>query len=116
MDNNIVTKIVVMGGFDRYGSRYLSSTEVLDVDTMTWAKHAPLPISVNYNRGVTSLGGPYLGFSIGGHDGTGRSKSNIYGLKSQGKNIFTWEEVHNMSATRRLHSAVNAPKNLLTNC
>ena len=105
-----------MSGYDRYGSKYLSSTEVLDVDTMTWARHAPLPTSGILNRGVASFGGSYLGFSIGGMERYGRSRSKIYGLKSLGKNMFTWEEVHNMTAGRRYHSAVNAPKNLLTNC
>ena len=100
-----------MGG---YGSGFLSSTEVLDVDTMRWERHAPLPISVVLNRGVASLGGTYLGFSIGGNNRTGQSKSNVYGLKSLEKNRFNWEEVHNMNGARRYHSAVNAPKNLLT--
>ena len=101
-----------MGG---YGSGQLSSTEVLDVNTMTWRVGPPLPISVESNRGVPSVEGNYLGFSTGGY-GNGQRHSKIYGLKETSKDVYTWEEVQSMTTARSYHSVVNAPKTLLPNC
>jgi len=110
-DSNVITKIVVMGGNGRDGV-YLSSTEILDVNSMTWGTGPALPRSDIYNKGVQSESGTYLGFSIGGV----RIKNKIYGLKKTSENGYTWEEVHSMTTDRYLHSAVNAPKSLLPNC
>lgn len=108
----MITQIVVMGGYD--GSDYLSSTEILDVNSMTWRTGPALPISVSRNRGLQSEVGPYLGFSTGGYNG--QSQNKIYGLKKTSKEIFEWEEVHSMTTARYLHSVVNTPKTLLPNC
>lgn len=105
-ENNEITKIVVMGGNN---SGALSSTVILDVNSMTWRTGPALPISVSYNKGVHSEGGTYLGFSIGG------SIKSIYGLKKTSEDSFTWEEVHGMTTARVWHSVVNAPKSLLPN-
>ena len=91
---------MVMGG---HGSERLSSTEVLDVNTMTWRVGPPLPISVESNRGVQSVAGTYLGFSTGGY-GNGQRHSKIYGLKKTSEDVYTWEEVHSMTAARQWHS------------
>ena len=89
----MITEIVVMGG---YGSRYLSkilsrsSTEILDVNSMTWRTGPALPFSVIDNKGVQSEVGPYLGFSIGGY-GRGRKQRKVYGLKKTSEDSFEWE-------------------------
>ena len=105
-----------MGGTGNgQSSGRLSSTEVLDVDTMTWAIGPPLPVAVYKNRGVESVSGAYLGFSTGGL-GDGQAQSKIYGLKKTSDNVYIWEEVHSMIKGRYDHSIVNAPKSLLPNC
>ena len=113
-DNNVVTHIVVMGG-----AGYLSSSEILDVNTMTWATGPPLPVPVNVNRGVESVDGTYLGFSTGGNGRHGNRvlrESKILGLKKTSENVYFWEEVHSMTTARNTHSIVNAPNSLLPNC
>ena len=112
-NNNMITEIVVMGGI---GSVYLSSTEILDVNSMTWRNGPALPISVHGNRGVQSEVGPYPGFSIGGWSGRGQKTRKIFGLKKTPEDNFKWEEVHSMTTARASHSVVNAPKSLLPNC
>ena len=112
-DNNMITEIVVMGG---YGSGYLSSTEILDVNSMTWRTGPALPISVSSNKGVQSEVGPYLGFSTGGSDWRGQVQNKICGLRKTNGISFKWEEVHSMTTARLGHSVVNAPKSLLPNC
>ena len=108
----MITEIVVMGGD---GSRLLSSTEILDVNSMTWRTGPSLPFAVCGNRGVQSEVGPYLGFSTGGIGMYGVDRK-IYGLKKTNGNSFKWEEVHGMTIGRYYHSVVNAPKSLLPNC
>ena len=115
-DNDLITKIVVMGGWSRDPGRILSSTEILDVNSMTWRTGPALPISVKGNKGVQSEGGPYLGFSTGGYVGSSQYINKIYGLKETSKDSFKWEETHSMTTARHLHSVVNAPKSLLPSC
>ena len=111
----MITKIVVMGG---HGSERLSSTEVLDVNSMRWKTGPALPTSVTHNKGVQSEVRPYLGFSTGGPFDYGKKQyqNKIYGLKKTNGNSFKWEEVHGMTTGRYFHAVVNAPKNLLPNC
>ena len=89
-----------MGG---YNSDYLSSTEILNVNSMTWGNGASLPIAVAQNRGVESKGGEYSGFSFGGYSG-GSTRSEVYGWS---KSSHSWYELHSMTTARRLHSVVN---------
>ena len=110
--NNIVTQIVVMGGV---GSAPLSSTEVLDVSTMTWSIGPPLPTSFYDNRGVQSVDDSYLGFSTGGY-GNSKRQNQIIGLKRTNKDFYSWEYVHSMTTPRNAHSVVNAPGSFLPNC
>ena len=122
----MITKIVVMGGFCSGVNGYVthSSTEILDVNTMTWGIGPNLPIDVFDHKGVQSVSETYLGFSIGGYcsklrsckDGYSKAQSKIFGLKKTNENVYVWEEVHNMTTARWSHSVVNAPKNLLPNC
>ena len=108
----MVSNVVVMGGYE---SDRLTSTEILDVATMTWTTGPDLPIPVYDNRGVTSATGPYLGFSTGGNC-DGRRCREIFGLKETSQNVYTWEEVHSMTTGRTAHHVVNAPKSILPNC
>ena len=115
----MITEIVVMGGYYTRFFSYiaLSSTEILDVNSMTWTTGPALPISVYGNKGVQSEVGPYLGFSTGGRNNRNNPCQNkIYGLKKTNGNSFKWEEVHGMTTARYHHSVVNAPKSLLPNC
>ena len=114
-DSNITTQIVVMGGHGSGPYSYLSSTEILDVNSMTWRTGPALPISVSGNSGVRSEVRPYLGFSTGGY-GNGQQQRKVYGLKKTNGNSLKWEEVHGMTTGRSWHSIVNAPKSLLPNC
>ena len=103
-----------MGGS---GGPWLSSTEILDVNTMTWSIGPPLPVSVNAIRGVESVSGTYLGFATGGYLAhQSREQSKIYGIKKTNEKVYTWEEVHGMTTGRYVHSVVNAPNSLLPNC
>ena len=79
----MITNVVVMGGYD---SARLTSTEILDVATMSWTTGPNLPVAVYYNRGVTSETGNYLGFSTGGSI-FGEKFIKIYGLKETNRCI-----------------------------
>ena len=103
-----------MGG--EGSSRWLSSTEILDVKTMTWSNGPNLPISVTGNRGVESFTDTYLGFSAGGSDGGSYAYNNVYGLKKTSGNTYRWVQVQSMATGREYHSVVNAPTTLLPNC
>ena len=95
---------------------YLSTAEVLDVNSMTWRTGPSLPISIRYNRGVESVSGTYLGVSTGGTGAQVGVQGNIHGLKKTSENGLEWEEVHGMTRARYDHSVVNAPKSVLPNC
>ena len=97
------------------GSGVLSSTDILDVKTMTWRNGPDLPISVLENHGVESVTDTYLGFSTGGY-GNRQVQNKIYGLKKTSGNTYRWEQVKSMTTGRREHSVVNAPTSLLPNC
>ena len=115
-DNNEITKIVVMGGYEAARiARRLTSVEVLDINTMTWGIGPSLPLMESDNKGIQSVSDPYLGFSTGGAN-NGRLAGIIYGFKKTGEDVYTWEEVHSMTRGRSGHSIVNAPKRLLPNC
>ena len=107
--------MVIAGNNPSVRGDRLSSTEVLDVNTMTWGIGQPLPRPDAGNRGMQSGSDTYLGFSTGGN-GNGRRHSKIYGLIATDENGLEWEEVHSMTTARSYHSAVNAPKSLLPNC
>ena len=111
----MITEIVVMGGHNS-APEYFSSTEILDVNSMTWRAGPTLPISVYANKGVQSEVGSYLGFSTGGRLESRQYQRKIYGLKKGVGNSLNWEEVHGMTTARGWHSVVNVPKSLLPNC
>ena len=103
-----------MGG--RGSSGWFSSTEILDVKTMTWSNGPNLPITVIRNRGVESFTDTYLGFSTGGTNYYWNGYNNVYGLKKTSGNTYRWVQVQSMATGRYWHSVVNAPTTLLPNC
>ena len=111
MEHNNVTNVVVVGGKSNNGR--LSSAEILDVKTMKWQNLPNLPFEVDFNNGVESVVGPYLGFSLGGYSSTYETK--IVGLKKEGEN-FRWQEVNSLSIGRRYMASVNAPSSMVPSC
>ena len=112
-DNNIVTKVVVMGGENYDGT--ISSAEMLDVRTMTWQYLPDLPFAVRYNEGVESVVGPYIGFSMGGQSSSSSYERKVVGLKKEGEN-YEWQQVNSLSTGRQHLASVNAPSSMLPSC
>ena len=112
-ENNIVTKVVAMGGYS-YGERS-SSAEILDVRTMSWQNLPNLPFKVKYNNGVESVVGPYMGYSIGGQSDSQNYERRVIGLKKEGDN-YQWEEVNSLSTGRLALASVNAPSSMVPSC
>ena len=113
MENNIITKVVVMGGQTHFGRE--SSAEILDVKTMKWQNLPNLPFGVKYNKGVESVVGPYLGFSIGGSSSSYSYERRIVGLKKEGEN-YRWQQVNSLSTGRYDPASVNAPSSMVPAC
>ena len=112
-ENNIVTKVVAMGG-NSYNEPS-SSAEILDVRTMSWQNLPNLPFKVQYNNGVESVVGPYSGFSIGGESDSQIYERRVIGLKKEGDN-YQWQEVNSLSTGRRQLASVNAPSSMVPSC
>ena len=112
-ENNIVTKVVAMGG-QGYDGR-LSSAEMLDVRTMSWQNLPNLPFKVQYNNGVESVVGPYMGFSIGGTSDSNNYERRIVGLKKEDGN-YRWQQVDSLSTGRKYLASVNAPSSMSPSC
>ena len=113
MENNIVTKVVVMGGNNYDGK--LSSAEMLDVRTMKWQNLPNLPFEVYKNEGVESVVEPYIGFSVGGYSNSNRYERRIIGLKKEGEN-YRWQQVNSLSTGTYAPASVNAPSSMLPSC
>ena len=113
MKNNIVTNVVVMGGYGYDG--YLSSAEMLDVRTMKWQNLPNLPFAVQYNRGVESVVEPYMGFSMGGYSNSDAYERRIVGLKKEGES-YQWQQVNSLSTGRQKLASVNAPNSMVPSC
>ena len=112
-ENNIVTKVVAMGGYSYYEPS--SSAEILDVRTMSWQNLPNLPFKVQNNNGVESVVGPYMGYSIGGQSDSQNYERKVIGLKKEGNN-FQWQEVNSLSTGRRQLASVNAPSSMVPSC
>ena len=138
--NGNVSNVYVFGGYPGP----MKSTEVLNVNDLTWSDGPDLPIGVHGNAGVESNDNQYLGFSVGGttlvrngrrryqHTNTRTKyqyqehqyqehnirysyKNTIYGLQKSGENE-KWIAFKSMNEPRYLASAVNVPSSLLTFC
>jgi len=91
----------------------MKSTEVLNVNDLTWSDGPDLPIGIYGNAGVESNDNQYLGFSVGGYNSG--YKNTIYGLQKSGDNL-KWVTFQSMNEPRYYASAVNVPTTLLTFC
>ena len=107
--NGNVSKVYVFGGYPGP----MRSTEVLNVNDLTWSDGPDLPIEVYGNAGVESNDNQYLGFSVGG--GNNGYKDTIYGLQKSGQNQ-KWVAFQSMNEAREYASVVNVPSSLLTFC
>ena len=104
-EKGTTTKVVAMGGSSWSGT--LSSAEILDVASMQWQDLPDLPFSVRGNKGVESVTGPYLGFSVAGINRDSTSFENrIIGLRKNQNGNYYWQEVNNQLITGRKHPAV----------
>ena len=106
--NGNVSNVYVFGG-----TGAMKSTEVLDVNDLTWSDGPDLPIGIYGNAGVESNDNQYLGFSVGGYNGG--CKNTIYGLQKSGDNL-KWVTFQSMNEPRHYASAVNVPSSLLSFC
>ena len=119
--NGNVSNVYVFGGESgSLKSITMKSTEVLNVNDLTWSDGPDLPIGMYSNAGVESKDNQYLGFSVGGSaavktQGENSSKNTIYGLQKSGGNQ-KWVEFKSMDEPRNYASVVNVPSSLLTFC
>ena len=99
-----------MGGSGVQYGEYLSSAEILDVATMQWQDLPDLPFRVTGNKGVESVTGPYLGFSVAGFNSDSKSyEKRILGLRKNQNGNYYWQVVNNQLTTgRSLPAVVNA--------
>ena len=107
-EKGTTTKVVAMGGSSWSGT--LSTAEILDITTMQWEDLPDLPFRVSHNKGVESVTGPYLGFSVAGFNGDSTSYENrIIGLRKDQNGNYYWQVVNNQLTTgRSLPAVVNA--------
>merc|ERR1711902_23372 len=109
------TKVVAMGGYnDRYN--YLASAEILDVASMQWQDLPDLPFEVHGNKGIESVIGPDLGFSVAGQSNAGY-ENRIIGLRKNRNGTYFWQELTTQLTTgRRLAAVVNVPNSMVPSC
>ena len=110
--NNTIKEIYVIGGSTQQD--YSSSTEVLNVQNLTWSDGPSLPFGMYGLKAVASVQDEYIGFVVGGNT-KGGPLNTIFGLKKSNKNL-SWIEIGRMNMTRFDHTVVNAPLSLMTSC
>ena len=122
-ENGTTTKVVAMGGLsmgvinkDLLTSGTLSTAEILDVASMQWEDLPDLPFGVHGNKGVESVIGPYLGFSVAGRNNAG-NKNRIIGLRKNLNGTYFWQELTTQLTTGRRDAAVvNIPDSMVPSC
>ena len=105
-----VSNVYVFGGYPGP----MKSTEVLNVNDLTWSDGPDLPIGIADNACVESNDNQYLGFSVGGWN-SGGYKNTIYGLQKSSQHQ-KWVAFKSMNEARYFASVVNVPSSLLTFC
>ena len=105
-----VSNVYVFGGF--LGP--MRSTEVLNVNDLTWSNGPDLPIGMYGNAGVESDNNQYLGFSVGGYSSYDY-RSTIYVLQKSG-GIPKWVAFKFLNEAREFPSVVDIPSSLLNFC
>ena len=118
-ENGTITKVVAMGG--KTNANYaMSMAEILDVASLQWQQLPDLPFKVVSNKGVESVIGPYLGFSVAGSRPLGsswRREKRIIGLRKNKNGSYYWEQLNSqLSYGRDSFSAVNAPISMVPTC
>ena len=108
------TMVVAMGG---YGSRgRLATAEILNVTSMQWQDLPDLPFGVYGNKGIESVIGPNLGFSVAGSSNAGY-ENRIIGLRKNRNGTYFWQELTAQVTTGRGYPAVvNAPDTMVPSC
>ena len=113
--NGNVSNVYVFGGESTsIKSITMKSTEVLNVNDLTWSDGPNLPIGMYENAGVESNDNQYLGFSVGGGRSTDQNNT-IYGLQKLSQNQ-KWVAFQSMNEARNHASVVNVPSSLFTFC
>ena len=118
-ENETTSKVVAMGGIARRHSGWnsLTTAEILDITTMQWEDLPDLPFVVSGQKGVESITGPYLGFSLAGRKTNGKLRRSIIGLRKNQNGNYHWEELNDILTTgRELHAVVNVPDAMAPSC
>ena len=111
-EKGATTKVVVMGGQES-GWNELASAEILDVASMQWEYLPYFPFATYRNKGVESVIGPYLGFSVAGWNISNR----IIGLRKNQIGTYFWQELTTQLTTSRHYPAVvNVPESMVPSC
>ena len=115
-ENGTVKKVVSMGGrgAGMFGN-FLATAEILDVTSMQWKNLPRLPFRVWSNKGVESVMGPYLGFSVGGTDLGGHDEDirSIMGLRKNRNGNYYWKKVNRLPMGITNAAVVNAPMSMV---
>ena len=111
--NNTITEIYVIGGIIQQSGAAVS-TEVLNVQNLTWSDGPSLPFGMYGLKAVASVQDEYVGFVVGGN-GNGEPLNTIFGLKKSNKNL-SWIEIGRTNMMRYHHAVVNAPLYLMPFC
>ena len=116
-ENGTTAKVVAMGGLSmqRMG-RVTETAEILDITTMQWQDLPDLPFQVYSNKGIESVIGPYLGFSVGGKSNS-VIENRIIGLRKNQNGAYFWQELTTQLTTARKYAAVvNVPDSMVPSC
>ena len=100
-ENTTTAKVVAMGGVRPQGN----TAEILDITTMQWQDLPDLPFQVYSNKGIESVIGPYLGFSVGGKSNS-VIENRIIGLRKNQNGNYFWQELTTQLTTGRQYPAV----------
>ena len=118
-ENGTTTKVVAMGGLsmgDPSTAGILSTAEILDVASMQWQDLPDLPFAVLGNKGVESVIGPNLGFSVAGQSNAG-NENRIIGLRKNQNGTYFWQELTTQLTTTISYAAVvNVPDLIVPSC
>ena len=113
-EGRTTSKVVAMGGRDS-GHKNLASAEILDVASMQWQDLPDLPFGVYGNKGIESVIGPNMGFSVASK--RGYDEDRIIGLRKNQNGTYYWQELTTQLITSRYNAAVvNVPESMVPSC
>jgi len=114
-EKGVTTKVVAMGGVHS-GYNWLATAEILDVASMQWQDLPDLPFEVHGNKGIESVIGPDLGFSVAGQSNAGY-ENRIIGLRKNRNGTYFWQELTTqLTSGRYLPAVVNDPDSMVPSC